>query len=338
MVPEEYVLEIKESSLAGNKFQMNLINELKKECTVDIASFIAVPMTEEQIKKIDNYNDNNKNDRYFYKGNNFVKNLKKYRKYIKKVINNYDFVMTYNVQYPWFGLNKICKNKSILILADFSDTKSYSNYIYKIYAQICKNEIKKYDYVIGLSKNHKKFLKNKQKFMYMPGGVKLNSYEKIEINPVHNKKIKIMYAGLLSKVTGIDMIINVAKRMENVDLIITGRGDLEEFVKEESNNSCNIKYLGSLKYEEYIKALNDANILINPRNMNLDENKNNFPSKIFDYLAVGKIIVSTKFSGYEDFIDNCYFADSNENSIEQALKTAIEQYDENYEKIYIKNI
>ena len=331
LVPAEYSLEIQHNSLAGNKLQVNLINEFRKKAEIDIISFVCVPLTLEQQKKLDKYNENS-TDKYYYKGNNFIKNLHEFRKQIKKISKNYDAVMTFNVDYPWINLPNLSKTKnSILILSDFSDVNSYNNVLLKAYAKLCKNNFKKYDLVIGLSKNHKKYLTKNQKFVYMPGGSKLDSFQKVK--PVkESKKIKVMYSGYLGKVTGIDMLIEAFKneKLNNAELIITGRGDLEEDIKLKSVG--NIKYLGSLEEDKYIDTLNSAHILVNPRNMNMPENENNFPSKIFDYLAVGKVLVSTKFSGYEDFKENFYFCESNINSIRKTLLKAIKEYPDTYKK------
>lgn len=337
VVPEEYSLEIKENSLAGNKLQMNLINELRKNVDVDILSFICVPLTEQQQRKIDNYNKKNKYDKYYYKGSNTFLNIKKFRKEIKEKSKNYDLVMTFNVNYPWLRLPRISKcEKNLLILSDFSDTNSFSNPLLKIYAKICKRDFLDYTHVVGLSKLHKNYLNKNQKFMYMPGGVKISDFKKTSATPI-NGEIKVMYSGFLGKVTGIDMLVNVFKKgnIKNAKLIITGRGELEDFIKQNCSESIN--YLGSLSEKDYLETLSNSNILINPRNMNLPENQNNFPSKVFDYLAVGKVLVSTKFSGYEDFLDNFYFCESNEEDMEKTLKKAINEYNKNYKDFMKKN-
>ena len=142
--------------------EKEIINELKKNNECDILSFIAVPLSEENKEQIKKFN--NANDKYFYKNGNVLKNIIDYRKELKKVINNYDAVICYNVAYPWLKLPKINKRKkSILILADFSDTNSFKNIILKLYAKICKNDIRRYEYVVGLSEKTKYFLKKKSK-------------------------------------------------------------------------------------------------------------------------------------------------------------------------------
>lgn len=336
VVPEKYSVEIKSNSLAGNKFQSKIINELRKNYCLDVLSFVAVPLSEENKKQIDKFNDDN--NRYFYKENNILKSILNYRKKLKQIVNNYDIVISYNVAYPWLGLPKMKKNKkSILLLADFSDSNSFNNIILKIYSKICKKDIRSYSTVVGLSENTERFLKNNQKFICIPGGIDLVDYKNVTSTPI-NSKIKIMYSGYLGSVTGVDLLLEAVSKIDSKDfeLIITGRGELEKKIK--NNNDKRIKFYGSIPYDEYLKLLNSANILVNPRNMYLPENNNNFPSKVLDYLAVGKVVVSTKFIGYEKFIDNFIFCDSTVDEIKCSLENAIKDYNKIYIKTFEKNI
>ena len=335
IVPGSMSIDIVNNSLAGNKFQMNMINSLRKSNHVDIASFVAVPLDENQKKQLDLAS--NDNDKYYYKGKNIISSIISFRKYILKKYKNYDLVIFYNVAYPWLKIAKKMKQvKTTLILADFSEAVSYSNILLKIYANLCKKDIMTYDNVVGLSYSTKRFLKRDQKFLCIPGGIDLSIYN--NVNPtVHDGKYRIMYSGNLSKVTGIDMLIEAFNDdgFNDSELIITGRGELEKEVK---NAECeNIKYYGSLEYKKYLKLLNDANILVNPRNMNLYENQNNFPSKVFEYLAVGKVVLSTKFIGFEEFADNFVFCESNIDSIRNELRKCLDEYDDVYLSFFRKN-
>jgi len=118
-----------------------------------------------------------------------------------------------------------------------------------------------------------------------------------------------MYSGLLSRVTGVDILLNAMENLEEnkIELWISGKGELEYEVRTASEKDTRIKYLGHMEYSEYMKCLEEADVLINPRNMSLPENQNNFPSKIMEYLAVGKPIISSKFVGWKKFQSEIYF-------------------------------
>lgn len=73
-----------------------------------------------------------------------------------------------------------------------------------------------------------------------------------------------------------------------------------------------------------MSTIEQASVLVNPRNMNYSQNQNNFPSKVLEYLASGRPVVSTKFRGYELYRNNIIFADSSANGIRIGIKDALE--------------
>ena len=58
--------------------------------------------------------------------------------------------------------------------------------------------------------------------------------------------------------------------------------------------------------------------------MNIPENQNNFPSKIMEYLAVGKTIVSTRFVGWKKFEENILFCDSTAEALKMCMEEGTE--------------
>ena len=123
---------------------------------------------------------------------------------------------------------------------------------------------------------------------------------------------------------------------QDIRLWISGKGELEEAVKAAAKEDDRICYLGHLPYEEYLRMLQEADVLINPRDMSLPENQNNFPSKIMDYLAAGKAIVSTRFAGWEKFAENIFFCENSAEGIKKYLEDGEECLVES-ERYYIKN-
>ena len=62
-----------------------------------------------------------------------------------------------------------------------------------------------------------------------------------------------MYAGILEKVTGIDLLIEAFQGIENpqIELYISGKGSLESLVNEATIKDSRIHYYGCTEYEEY---------------------------------------------------------------------------------------
>lgn len=325
LVPAKYEVEIRDISNASNRLLTNLCNTLKEKDELKILSYIAVDVSEEIKADI----QDNDEIRYFYKKDGFFKSLIKMFRATWKETKKCDYVVAYNVVYAWIltpVIAKLNRKKSMLILADYSPKESYVGFKQRLYADIQKFFIRKFDCVIGLSENTHMYLKKKQKFMCMEGGIdqKVHDYF-TEYKKPEKQSVTMMYSGILEKVTGIDLLINAFEKIDNknVKLVISGDGSLREWLKEVTQNHENISYLGCVPYDEYMKKLKEADILINPRNMNLPENKNNFPSKIMEYLATGKMIVSTKFPGYNRYEEYVNFCESDVEDILQTLKDVI---------------
>lgn len=145
-----------------------------------------------------------------------------------------------------------------------------------------------------------------------------------------------MYAGLLSEVTGVDILLKAMKKVtaKNLRLLISGKGELENEVKLQAKTDGRIQFLGFLDVDDYYIKLNEANIFVNPRNMSLPQNKNNFPSKILEYLATGRVIISTRFSGYYEFEDLIEWVDGDEDSLAKKIDQIVVHYEEIYQRTY----
>ena len=120
------------------------------------------------------------------------------------------------------------------------------------------------------------------------------------------------------------MLLKAFSQISNhsVRLKISGKGSFQKLVEDAAKQDDRITYLGCVPYEEYLSNLKQAAVLVNPRNMNLPENENNFPSKIMEYLATGKPIISTRFPGWEKYNEYITFCVSTAEGLQMALESA----------------
>lgn len=323
-VPDTIEYQVKDISAAGNRFQNNMICSLKAlGHEVDTVSYVAMEIPETlkgELLNSDDVDDGRKGKQYYIFRQNggikaTLKAIKKSRETVRKRIAVYNVVFCYNVFYSFLFLPKMAgkfHKRNILILADYSGPESFCDLRNKSYALVQRKIMRQYDVVVGLSANIQKNLKGNQQFILMEGGIDerfYNHFAEKKVQGAH--EIIFMYSGLLSKVTGVDILLQVAGEMKekNFRLWISGKGELEQQVCEAAEKDERICYLGHMEYGEYIQTLKNADVLINPRNMNLPENQNNFPSKIMDYLATGKTVISSKFVGWEKFSENIIFYD-----------------------------
>ncbi|MEG1312033.1 MAG: glycosyltransferase [Romboutsia sp.] len=148
------------------------------------------------------------------------------------------------------------------------------------------------------------------------GGSSLKKY--------NNSKIKIVYSGGIDRERGIEVLLNSLNYIEDdFELIITGRGNLEDLVR--SNKDNRINFLGFVDYKKVKEVIQNADILINCQLENHNFGDASFPSKIFEYMATGNRIISSKVSDIECFAKECFYFYSNDNSKElaSAIKQAI---------------
>ena len=351
-------------SAAGNRYQNNVISCLKEMGhTVCDLSYVRIPKEDgsASLSSEGRSCDNSVDiwEQSSYKVTMLTKRdimariraVKDFHKQIRECVERADIVMSYNVHYAWLDLPteaRIQGKRSAVFLADYSGPECFRNPVRRIYAWEMKNAMRRYDVVIGLSKNIEKYLKPEQRFILLEGGIDKKVFDHFACDSDEPDKqagghvvsdgtnaLTYMYSGLLSHVTGVDMLLDAMKVLSdrNIRLVITGKGDLEDEVKKAAEEDSRITYAGHLEYDDYLNRLKKADVLVNPRSMDLPENQNNFPSKIMDYLSSGKRIISTRFAGYEKFSECIDFTDSSVEGIadkidkisEEAAKTDASQ-------------
>lgn len=147
----------------------------------------------------------------------------------------------------------------------------------------------------------------------------------------------VVYAGSLTPGAGVDLAIAAFKqsRHSRAKLSIYGNGDANR-VRAIAGDDVRIDVRGLVPREELTNALANARVLLNPRLPHLPENARNFPSKLLDYLAYGKPIVSTWTAGlterYRDLLvtaeaDTTAFAAAMDSCLAMSEEALIERYD-----------
>lgn len=332
MVPEEIEYQVKEISAAGNRFQNNMIQNLEEMGHEALRySYLGMDIPRGQARELERRSAVNAHEVYVRKDGKLLRSILKYRRMVRKAMDDTKVVVCYNITYAWLSLPvwaRKKRNKSIVILADYSEGASYRNPLMKLYARMQGRSMRHFDRVVGLSPNIRGKLKKRQRFIQMEGGIDRAFLDAIQYRPHREgQPVTFLYAGLLSRVTGVDLLLEAMERSRRQDirLILTGKGDLEEAVRQAAAADGRIEYMGHLSYSEYIERLQEADILVNPRNMELPENQNNFPSKVLDYLTAGKRIISTRFAGWERFQENICFCDCTAQALRACMESAADE-------------
>jgi len=123
----------------------------------------------------------------------------------------------------------------------------------------------------------------------------------------------IAYAGGLYHDYGIELLLQAFALTDHPDwrLVIAGSGDLEDCVKEAAKQDSRIEYLGFLNTTDMANLYHTVDVLVNPRLLSSEIAQMAFPSKIVEYLATGKPVVSTDLPTFdEDFRNHLVIARS----------------------------
>lgn len=206
-------------------------------------------------------------------------------------------------------------------IVEYNDM-SKKNPVIQILYQVEKWLYRNADELIFTMAGGKKYLKDKRwtrginpkKIHHINNGVDLEEFEynkehfQIQDGDLENQDIfKIIYTGSIRKVNNLELIVNVARKIKNIDpkikFLIWGDGTEKEFLerKVQELNLDNISFKGKVekRYIPYILSKADVNLM-----------QGNFvdlfrygcsPNKLFDYFAAGRPILST-IESYHDLV------------------------------------
>jgi glycosyltransferase involved in cell wall biosynthesis len=116
-----------------------------------------------------------------------------------------------------------------------------------------------------------------------------------ETQPGTTTPLILMYAGGLSELKGIPLLLAAMRQLESRDYLlwITGDGPLRSSVEAAAATDDRVTYWGFAPYPEVLRLMAEATVLINPHSTTHESARYVFPSKLIEYLATGKPVIST---------------------------------------------
>ena len=110
---------------------------------------------------------------------------------------------------------------------------------------------------------------------------------------------QVIFAGRLSKEKGIDVLIEIGKKLlSDTHLIILGKGPDEKKIKDCAKTSKNIHYLGYQTKEDTLSLIRGSDILIQP------SLKEGISSTILESMACGTAVISSNVGGNSELVEN----------------------------------
>ena len=137
----------------------------------------------------------------------------------------------------------------------------------------------------------------------------------------------IYFAGALSEPAGVNLLLDAIPHVKDptLEFWFSGRGTLEERLKQQAASDPRIRFFGFVTEEQYSEMLQRAALLVNPRPSRLLENRYNFPSKLMEYLAAGRPILSTATSDVAEHYgsDVIVLADETPEGLARCIERAV---------------
>lgn len=137
-----------------------------------------------------------------------------------------------------------------------------------------------------------------------------------------NRKFTILYAGDLGESRGIDILYESLKYLHlDCEVIITGKGEVR-------SKDPRINFKGFVSHEEVIRLMNQADLLVQCQRTGNSFSNVSFPSKLFEYIATGNMIISSDIGEVRKFAGNSiiyYKGDEGEN-LAEAIEMAYFQF------------
>lgn len=253
-------------------------------------------------------------------------------------------IIVYSIYLPFLkALQKIKKKYAdihlSIIITDLPGkfgVKSYNlfkNYLLNFYGSLSLKYINQFNSFVLLTEEMKNPLKIQDRSFIVIEGIcssDIDFEESEKKNSLFNYDIKkeiIFYSGTLNYQFGIVTLLDAFQkiRRDDVELWICGGGEAAKYIKKTSQNDNRIKYYGFCSKEKVKELMENATILINPRNNSGEYTKYSFPSKTMEYLISGIPVLMYKLDGIPDEYDKYLYyikgegIDSMKESIESCL-------------------
>jgi len=127
--------------------------------------------------------------------------------------------------------------------------------------------------------------------------------------PQLQKYFVIVYAGGVNRNNGVDLLISSLKYLKDKNILIKiyGGGDMVQDVIDMSENDNRLLYGGVLYDDEFVSALKNADLLVNPRPIHNEYAQTSFPSKLIEYMSTGVPVLTSRIVSIPKEIKDCFF-------------------------------
>lgn len=363
VIPETEVPNASGVSVAGNKMQLNILRELSKYddleiCPITLYPSASYPMDSKLVynKEYMNLWEGQCTLRLGFINLPIIKQIcriwKMYCEIEKKMRIAADIqILTFNM-YPQIGtalrwLKRKYNVDTTAILADLpidinNNRRGISKIVMSVFNAETRRNIRSLDRAVVLNQNAAEKYLMGQKYIVVEGGVHVedNVNSSLHFKNYADRERVVVYSGALVEYNGIHNLIKAMEMTkEDVALRLYGDGPLRSYVEEVSKEKANIEYMGKVSNEKMLMIQKEAYLLINPRPVDDPISQVTFPSKLFEYLMSGTVVLSTKMSGFTDeYLDKMILMDDDAQSIarkiDESMRISCDKMNEMAESAY----
>jgi glycosyltransferase involved in cell wall biosynthesis len=192
---------------------------------------------------------------------------------------------------------------------------TFTKWLRKVDVSIIGRALKQMDGLVTLTKQLSQHFAPEVPSIVIEGimsSVDYHSPNTRDNNTSNNSPFIILYAGALKSEYGIELLLKAFSKIESplFRLWILGKGDNADEIQLASKTDQRILFMGYRPPHEANDLLHKATVLINPRPSHQSFTHFSFPSKIIQYMASGRPVISTRLPGIpEDYFPHLFILD-----------------------------
>lgn len=120
------------------------------------------------------------------------------------------------------------------------------------------------------------------------------------------RSFDVVFCGTFNELNGIDVLIEAFRSWNDDDmrLLLYGYGPMLDIVRQASIDCPSIVYRGLAKDKDLKSVYREADLLVNLRRSSGKEEKYAFPSKLFEYIASEKPVLTSRLRCDADLLNN----------------------------------
>lgn len=230
-------------------------------------------------------------------------------------------ILVYNIYLPIISLvfraARITKSKIYAILYDLGVPPAHLNlgrlkmFGYRQFERIAYRFIPRLDGRIVINEKIVDEYAPGQNYLLIDGGINEDVIKKLfPLAVSKDRTVTYVLAGMLWEQNGTKLLLDTLKLKPDLDIrvIFAGGGIDVPKIIEASKYDKRIEYVGMLNMEDLFKIYEKADVLLNLRIE--EKNDMHFPSKLLEYMSMGKWVLSTPIAhserDYGQYLDFLY--------------------------------